>query len=45
MFRLPLKVILIASVALTATACSRNKDVPTQMAPSRMTSIGVNAYL
>jgi hypothetical protein len=30
---------------LTASACSRNRDVPTQLAPSRMTAIGVNAYL
>jgi hypothetical protein len=45
MFRLPLTTLLVASVALTATACSRNKDAPTQLAPSRMTSIGVNAYL
>ncbi len=45
MFRLPLNVILAASIALTASACSRNKEAPTQLAPSRMTAIGVNAYL
>ena len=45
MFAKPLKLLLVASVALTATACSRNKEAPTQLAPSRMTSIGVNAYL
>ena len=45
MFAKSLKLLLVASVALTATACSRNKDAPTQLAPSRMTSIGVNAYL
>ena len=32
-------------VALAASGCSRNRDVPTQIAPSRMTAIGVNAYL
>ncbi|HEX6218982.1 MAG TPA: DUF3576 domain-containing protein, partial [Sphingomicrobium sp.] len=32
-------------VALAASGCSRNRDVPTQIAPSRMTSIGVNTYL
>ena len=45
MFRLPINAILIASVALGTAACSRNKDLPNQLAPSRMTSIGVNAYL
>ena len=45
MLRLPLTVVAIAAVALSASACSRNRDVPTQLAPSRMTSIGVNAYL
>ena len=33
--------LIIAAV----TGCSRNRDVPTELAPSRMTSIGVNAYL
>jgi hypothetical protein len=45
MFRLPINALLIASVALGTAACSRNKDVPNQLAPSRMTTIGVNAYL
>lgn len=45
MLRLPLTVVAIAAVALSVSACSRNRDVPTQLAPSRMTSIGVNAYL
>ncbi|MEP7315836.1 MAG: DUF3576 domain-containing protein [Sphingomicrobium sp.] len=45
MFRLPINALLIASVALGTAACSRNKDLPNQLAPSRMTSIGVNAYL
>lgn len=45
MLRLPVTVLLISAVALSASACSRNRDAPTQLAPSRMTSIGVNAYL
>ena len=32
-------------VALVASGCSRNREVPNRVAPSRMTSIGVNAYL
>ncbi|HET7708576.1 MAG TPA: DUF3576 domain-containing protein [Sphingomicrobium sp.] len=32
-------------VALAASGCSRNRDMPSQIAPSRMTAIGVNAYL
>ena len=32
-------------VALAASGCSRNRNVPSQIAPSRMTSIGVNTYL
>jgi hypothetical protein len=32
-------------VALAASGCSRNRDVPNRLAPSRMTAIGVNAYL
>jgi alpha-beta hydrolase superfamily lysophospholipase len=40
---LPLVALIAAGVALPG--CARNKDLPTQLAPSRMTSIGVNAYL
>ena len=32
-------------IAGAASGCSRNRDVPIELAPSRMTSIGVNAYL
>ena len=45
MFRLPVTAVLIASLALGAAACSRDKQLPNRLAPSRMTSIGVNAYL
>ena len=32
-------------LALIGAGCSRNRDVPTNLAPSRLTSIGVNTYL
>nr|WP_294167983.1 DUF3576 domain-containing protein [uncultured Sphingomonas sp.] len=32
-------------LALLAAGCSRNRNVPTDLAPSRMTAIGVNTYL
>ena len=34
-----------ALVAMTASGCARNRNVPTQLAPSRLTTIGVNGYL
>lgn len=43
--RLPITAVAVLAVLLSATACSRNRDVPTRLAPSRLTSIGVNAYL
>ena len=36
-------VLLIA--ALASSGCARNRSVPGQLAPSRMTVIGVNSYL
>lgn len=45
MSRLPVTAVVIASLALGASACSRNKELPNRLAPSRMTAIGVNAYL
>ena len=32
-------------LALLSAGCSRNRNVPTNLAPSRMTAIGVNTYL
>mgnify|MGYP002777083811 CR=1 FL=1 len=32
-------------LALASAGCSRNRDIPVELAPSRMTSIGVNTYL
>lgn len=40
---LPLAALVIAGIAVSG--CSKNKDIPTQLAPSKMTMIGVNAYL
>ena len=31
--------------ALAAPGCARNRALPTQLAPSRVTAIGVNSYL
>jgi hypothetical protein len=45
MSRLPVTALITASLALGASACSHNRDVPNRLAPARMTSIGVNAYL
>ena len=42
--RLQTAVALIV-IAVAATGCSRNRALPTELAPSRMTAIGVNAYL
>jgi hypothetical protein len=32
-------------VAVAASGCSRNRTLPNQLAPSRITTIGVNSYL
>ena len=45
MSRLPVTALVLASLALSASACSRNRDVPNRLAPSKMTTIGVNSYL
>ena len=45
MSRLPVTALLVASLAFSGSACSRNKELPNRLAPSRMTTIGVNAYL
>jgi alpha-beta hydrolase superfamily lysophospholipase len=43
--RLPIFTAAILAVALAAPGCSRNRNLPTQLAPSRTTTIGVNSYL
>ena len=40
---LPLLALLAAGIALPG--CAKNKDIPIELAPSRMTTIGVNSYL
>ena len=45
MSRLPVTALVLASLALSASACTRNREIPNRLAPSRMTSIGVNSYL
>jgi hypothetical protein len=43
--RLPAAAAALMLVALATPGCSRNRTLPTQLAPSRITTIGVNAYL
>ena len=43
--RLPIFTAAILAFALAAPGCTRNRAVPTELAPSRMTTIGVNSYL
>jgi hypothetical protein len=43
--RLRNSILLVGLSALALGACARKAEVPSQLAPSRMTSIGVNAYL
>jgi len=35
----------LALPGLALAGCSRNRDIPSELAPSRMTQIGVNSYL
>ena len=35
----------LVSLMLLAPGCARNRELPTQLAPSKMTMIGVNSYL
>ncbi len=43
--RLPIIAAALTVVMLATPGCSRNRDIPLQLAPSRTTSIGVNTYL
>jgi hypothetical protein len=45
MSRTSLTAAALIPLALLAAGCSRNRNVPTDLAPSRMTAIGVNTYL
>ena len=43
--RLHIVAAAFALSALAVSGCSRNRTLPNELAPSRMTAIGVNAYL
>ena len=45
MARLTLPLVALLTVGIAISGCAKNRDIPTELAPSRMTSIGVNAYL
>ena len=45
MSRLTITFAALVAAGLATTGCSKNRDVPNQLAPSKMTMIGVNAYL
>ncbi len=45
MTRLTSTIAILALSGVALSACSRNRAVPTELAPSRMTTIGVNSYL
>lgn len=45
MSRLTLTVAALAVAGTALSACSKNNDIPTELAPSKMTMIGVNSYL
>ena len=44
MARMKLAAALVLA-AVSASGCAHNRNVPTELAPSRMTTIGVNGYL
>ena len=43
--RLPIAAAALIVLAFASSGCSRNRDIPSQLAPSRTTSIGVKSYL
>jgi hypothetical protein len=45
MARTTLLTAALIPLALAGAGCSRNRDVPVNLAPSRLTTIGVNTYL
>jgi hypothetical protein len=45
MARPTLAAVLAVTAALAAAGCTRNRDIPTELAPARVTTIGVNSYL
>ena len=45
MTRLHTTVAILALSGLALAGCSRDRNIPTKLAPSKMTMIGVNSYL
>ncbi len=45
MTRLKTSAAALLVFALASTGCAKNRNVPSQLAPSRVTQIGVNSYL
>jgi len=45
MSRLKTVAAALVIIAVAVPGCSRNRDIPVELAPSRLTTIGVNAYL
>jgi hypothetical protein len=45
MSRLHNVAVALLVIGLAASGCSKNRNIPSQLAPARMTSIGVNSYL
>ncbi|HWI75603.1 MAG TPA: DUF3576 domain-containing protein [Sphingomicrobium sp.] len=45
MSRLKLTAAALVLATLATSGCARNRNLPTQLAPARMTTIGVNGYL
>ena len=45
MSRLKTVAAALVVIAVAVPGCSRNRDIPVELAPSRLTTIGVNAYL
>lgn len=43
--RLNITAAALILAALATSGCARNRNIPTQLAPARMTTIGVNGYL
>jgi hypothetical protein len=43
--RLKFAAAALITAAVAVSGCARNRELPTQLAPSRMTTIGVNGYL
>ena len=41
----PITVAALLALTLAGSGCMRNRSLPTQLAPSRVTTIGVNTYL